>query len=81
MNTEKLLPCGHPGEKHNLINGKCGTCQVAADFELLAKDAVTAPADKKLRDSCLKLARKFRRGVLIFDSKRGQSLLSLGQPA
>lgn len=65
-----LLACGHPGAPENLIEGKCGTCQLADEFENLSKHE-----DKKLAEACGKIAEMFRSGKAVYDRKAGKNLL------
>lgn len=76
---KKILPCGHPGESHNLIEGKCGACKIAEDFEKLASGPVNCPADHKLRKCCKEIAALFRKGEMIIDKKNGKSLFDWAQ--
>lgn len=68
----RLLECGHPGLPNNLIDGKCGTCLRANEWEELAKET----KDKALKEATLKIANCFRSGMIVYD-KNGKSLLEI----
>jgi len=67
---KKKLKCGHPGEPENLVNGKCGTCLLADDWQ---RAAGSWKDDAKMRKLCLKMAALCRVGVIIYDT-RGATL-------
>lgn len=58
------LPCGHPGEPNNLIDGKCGTCFKADEWKRRADTFVTSAA----KEVALTVANNFRCGKLTYDS-------------
>jgi hypothetical protein len=65
-----MKKCNHPKESFNLINGECGTCRMAKEFENTAKEFPDDSVSKIL----LGLAGLFKSGKIIYDT-RGKSLL------
>lgn len=65
----ELLECGHPGAPNNLVDGKCGTCNVMKQMETLAE-----AAHPKIKPLLLQLAAMFRKGDIVYDTD-GKSLL------
>jgi hypothetical protein len=67
-----LLECGHPGLPNNLIDGKCGTCQMASEWDELAKQT----PDLDLKSLTMKIANCFRNGSMVYD-KNGKTLMEI----
>lgn len=67
-----LLECGHPGLPNNLKDGKCGTCQCAAEWDELAKET----KDVDLKALTLKIANCFRSGSMVYDTN-GKTLMEI----
>jgi hypothetical protein len=65
----KTLSCGHPDSPNHLIDGKCGTCKKALEFEELAS-MDDGPWSKSLRA----IAEMFRAGDILFDAN-GKTLM------
>lgn len=61
--------CGHPCKKQNLINGQCGTCMSADEFEKSAKQLSNHKFNKKMKKALMDLSHAFRSGDIIFDKK------------
>lgn len=66
-----MKSCKHPKKPENLIAGKCGTCAMVKTWEDLANDT----KDPRIAEPARKIADMFRRGDMIFDRKRGKTLL------
>ncbi|MGC3961308.1 MAG: hypothetical protein QM813_26295 [Verrucomicrobiota bacterium] len=60
----RWLECGHPGLPNNLKDGKCGTCQVASEFDELAK----LNSNSAMKRICRRLAKYFRSGEVVYDA-------------
>lgn len=70
VGSSAVLACGHPGLPENMIEGKCGTCQLAAEFENLSKHD-----NRKFAECCIKIAKMFRSGDILYDRRAGKSLI------